>query len=188
MNEFEMRCAFSDVKGSCDSDSVSLEVDHFDPSKKKDVHQDYFNLLLVSRHCNGKKGAFRPSKKDWESGRRLLNPTVEADFGQHIAECPISHRHGGFLWGKTPVGRFHIIKLALNAKFLVEQRRRRQQARTFKGKGPILLSPEFQLFEAERQKFCKALDLLDECLEPYPREFCIEEPEPDYSFWDDLLV
>lgn len=98
-----------------------MEVDHYDPSKKKDPIQNYANLLLASRHCNGNKGEFWPSPEQRRLGIRVINPCEEIDYGLHLFEDPISHK----LVGATPTGIAHIELLDLNADHLVEERKQR---------------------------------------------------------------
>lgn len=102
-----------------------MEIDHFDPTQKNRVVQDYFNLLLATRHCNLAKSDFWPNPRQRREGLRLLNPTRERDWGEHIVEDPVTHR----LWGKTPTGTFHIRRLDLNARHLMEERRDRARLR-----------------------------------------------------------
>ena len=107
-----------------------LEVDHFDPAKKKDVIQDYSNLFPATRHCNGKKSNHWPNPAEAAAGCRFLNPCEELDYGEQIFEDPTSHR----LVGTTPAARWHIRICALNSERLVAERADRarywQQIRT----------------------------------------------------------
>ena len=123
MEEFQERCAYSDQHVSRAGGSRSMEIDHFDPTQKSAVVQDYYNLLLATRHCNSAKSDFWPTPGDLRKGLRILNPTVEMDWGIHVVEDPKTHR----LWGKTPTGTFHIRLLDLNAEHLVEERRQRYE-------------------------------------------------------------
>ncbi len=97
-----------------------LEVDHFDPRKKKDLIQSYDNLFPSTRHCNSKKKAVWPNKKELEAGCRFLNPCREIDYGQQIFE-DAKHR----LVGITPAAKWHIRMCGLNADHLVDERARR---------------------------------------------------------------
>jgi len=118
MRDFDGRCAYSMQHHTrCGK----LEVDHFDPRKKKDVHQQYDNLFPASRHCNGKKSDHWPTKVEEAAGVRFLNPCREMDYGVQIKEDPNSH----LLVGLTPAARWHIRICALNADHLVEERRKR---------------------------------------------------------------
>lgn len=96
-----------------------MEVEHFDPRKKKHLFQDYQSYNLSSRHCNSCKG------KHWSNHpeARFLNPSFEEDYGVHIFEDPDSHK----LVGVTPAGIYHVLKCGLNAPHLVKERQERWQ-------------------------------------------------------------
>lgn len=98
-----------------------LEVDHFDPRKKKDLIQRFDNLFPASRHCNGKKSNHWPNKAETAAGCRFLNPCEELDYGDQIFEDPDTHR----LVGTTPAAIWHIRICALNADQLVNERSKR---------------------------------------------------------------
>src|SRR5438046_9409130 len=76
LREFQRRCAYSMQH---ETRAGAMEVDHFDPRKKKDLIQDYCNLFPASRHCNGKKGNRWPNKDEAAAGCRFLNPCEEID-------------------------------------------------------------------------------------------------------------
>ncbi len=100
-----------------------LEVDHFDPRRKKDLIQDYNNLFPASRHCNGKKSDIWPTAAEQRAGCRFLNPCKEIDYDEQIFEDPITHQ----LAGANPAAVWHIRVCGLNADHLVHERRRRAQ-------------------------------------------------------------
>ena len=118
IRDFEGRCAYSMQH---QSRSGRLEVDHFDPRRKKDLIQNYNNLFPASRHCNGKKSDIWPSNTERAAGCRFLNPCEEMDYGEHIFEDPTTHE----LVGVTPAARWHIRMCGLNADHLIQERRRR---------------------------------------------------------------
>ena len=118
MRNFDGRCAYSmQHHKRCGK----LEVDHFDPRKKKDLIQRYENLFPASRHCNGKKSDHWPTKTETAAGCRFLNPCEEVDYGDQIFEDPDTHR----LVGTTPTAIWHIRICALNADQLVNERAKR---------------------------------------------------------------
>jgi hypothetical protein len=118
IRDFEGRCAYSmQYQSRCGS----LEVDHFDPRKKKDLIQNYDNLFPASRHCNGKKGDSWPTKAELDLGCRFLNPCNEMDYGEQIFEDPYTNK----LVGVTPAAKWHIRICGLNADRLIEERWRR---------------------------------------------------------------
>jgi hypothetical protein len=98
-----------------------MEVDHFNPNKKNDWLQDYANLFLATRHCNGAKHNRWPSNKDRQLGARFLNCCKETDYGVHIFEDPDTHE----VVGITPEGKYHVRNCDLNAPHLVEERAER---------------------------------------------------------------
>lgn len=117
--DFDGRCAYSMQK----VEGKSAEVDHFNPHKKCDQIQDYNNLFLASRHCNGSKWHTWPSPAQQKKGIRFLNCCEEEDYGECIFEDKNSHE----LIGTTPAAIWHIITLDLNASFLVKERRKRAE-------------------------------------------------------------
>lgn len=98
-----------------------MEVDHYNPRLKRELEQDYLNLLLATRHCNLSKWTFWPNRSQSERGLYVINPCNELDYGKHIFEDPVSH----YLWGATATGTWHIRKLDLNAPHLVRERQDR---------------------------------------------------------------
>ena len=101
MRDFQGRCAYSMQHRQR---AGEMEVDHFDPRRKKDLIHAYANLFLASRHTNGKKGDNWPSRTEQAAGCRFLNPCEEMDYGEQIYENPATHR----LMGVTPAARWHI--------------------------------------------------------------------------------
>jgi hypothetical protein len=102
-----------------------MEVDHFDPRKKKDKIQEYDNLFLADRHCNSSKWDVWPNAADRRKGMRFLNCCQEMDYGEQIFEDRLTHKLIGF----TPAARYHIRILQLNAPHLVTARRHRLRIR-----------------------------------------------------------
>ena len=120
MRDFEGRCAYSMQHHER---AGKLEVDHFDPRKKKHLIQAYENLFPASRHCNGKKSNHWPTREELAAGCRFLNPCEEVDYGDQVFEDPRSH----LLVGATPAARWHIRMCGLNADHLVLERSKRTQ-------------------------------------------------------------
>ena len=118
IRDFGGRCAYSMQH---QSHSGPLEVDHFDPRRKKNLIQDYDNLFPASRHCNGKKSDMWPNKLELAAGCRFLNPCAEMDYGEQIFEDSRTHE----LVGVTVAARWHIRVCGLNAEHLVRERCRR---------------------------------------------------------------
>jgi len=120
MRDFQGRCAYSMQHRER---AGEMEVDHFDPRRKKDLIQDYANLFPTSRHCNAKKGDHWPSKMERAAGCQFLNPCEEMDYDEQIYEDPAAHR----LVGVTPAARWHIRICGLNADHLVNERAKRAE-------------------------------------------------------------
>lgn len=121
--DFEDRCAYSCQHLSRAGGLKCLEIDHFDPRKKEDFLQQYENLFLATRHCNGAKGKNWPSAGDQALGLRYLNPCRERDYGEHIFEDPKTH----LLIGVSPTGKYHIRMCDLNADHFTAERRERAE-------------------------------------------------------------
>jgi hypothetical protein len=113
------RCAYSCKHLTRAGGVKCMEVDHFDPRTRDKFRQNFQNLFLASRHCDGAKRDCWPTGKDQALGLRFLNPCQERDYGPHILEDPQPH----LLIGTTPPGPCHIRMCDLNADHLIEERR-----------------------------------------------------------------
>jgi hypothetical protein len=107
----------------------AMDVDHHNPTLSDATKNNYNNLFLTTRHCNGKKSNNWPSTEQQKLGIRFLNPCEEIDYGVHIFEDPDTFE----VWGETPPGRYHIRILDLNAPHLVKERRIRHIFRSLYG-------------------------------------------------------
>lgn len=133
MRDFGGRCAYSMQHHE---HAGKLEVDHFDPRRKKDLIQSYTNLFPASRHCNGKKSDHWPTTAaEKKAGCRFLNPCKEMDYSEQICEDPITHR----LVGVTRAAIWHIRICGLNAEHLVHERAKRAEYRALIGEQPVLV-------------------------------------------------
>jgi len=121
--DFEDRCAYSCQHLSRAGGLKCMEIDHFDPRKKDRFIQEYENLFLATRHCNGAKSKFWPSGAEQALGLRYLNPCREQDYGVHIFEDSQTH----LLVGITPAGKYHIRMCDLNADHFAAERRDRAE-------------------------------------------------------------
>ncbi len=133
--DFEKRCAYSGQHLQRVGGVGGMDIDHHNPTLRHPQKNAYKNLLLASRHCNGKKSNEWPTSEQRALGIRFLNPCEEQDYGKHLFEDPNTFE----IWGATPAGRYHIRKLDLNAEHLVRERRRRHELRTLK-KEPMVVS------------------------------------------------
>ena len=104
-----------------------MEVDHHNPTHKRDQVHKYSNLFPACRMCNGAKSDTWPTEEDREMGLRFLNPRKEQDYGVHIFEDPKTHE----LIGKTPAGIYHIENCDLNNPVLTQERAHRHKMRLF---------------------------------------------------------
>lgn len=118
IRDFQSRCAYSMQHLQLLGGLKCMEVEHHDPRKKHLKIQEYENLFLATRLCNGSKLAKWPTEEQERKGIRFLNPCKEQDYGVHIVEDPISHE----LKGVTIAGRYHMITCDLNAPHLVRER------------------------------------------------------------------
>lgn len=102
---------------------TEMQIDHFDPRKKKEKLQVYANLFLADAHCNGAKKDTWPTKEESEQGCRFLNCCDEEDYGNVIFEKPDTNE----LVGTTPAAVFHIETIDLNDPDLIKARRYRAE-------------------------------------------------------------
>ena len=123
--DFDDRCAYSMQHYTRAGGLTAMEIDHHNCNLPDAVRNNYDNLFLSTKHCNGHKLA-KPSERDIRLGLRFLNPCIEDDYGTHIFEDPDTFE----LWGDTPEGRYHIRNLDLNAYHLILERKTRHAART----------------------------------------------------------
>ena len=115
--ETEDRCGYS-LQHVLDVGRKSMEVDHFNPELRHPFRNRHGNLIAASRHCNGAKSDTWPTEDDRKANLYIINPYEEPDYGKHIVE----DQSTGFLIGKTPAGKWHIVTLDLNADHLVTKR------------------------------------------------------------------
>jgi hypothetical protein len=133
--DFERRCAYSCQHANRAGGVGAMDVDHFDPTLTQPARNNYQNLFLATRHCNGKKGDNWPTPSQRRQGLRFLNPCEEVDYGVHLFEDPDTFE----IWGATPAGRYHVRMLDLNADHLVLERRRRHELRALQ-KAPQIVT------------------------------------------------
>jgi hypothetical protein len=136
LRDFEGRCAYSMQHLDHAGGVGTMEIDHFDPRRKKDLIQDYQNLFLASRYCNNKKRDNWPTKTEEREGCRFLNPCAEMDYSEQIFEMPDSYR----LVGITPAAQWHIRTCGLNADHLVHERALRAKYRRDLANTPIQIT------------------------------------------------
>ena len=145
--DFENRCAYSMQHTYRAGGQKCMEIDHFNPRKKRAPIQEYVNLFLATRHCNGAKGNRWPGPKEVRKGLRFLNCCTELDYGAHIFEDPDTHE----VVGVTPTGRYHVRYCDLNANHLIEERKERTKLRQLLTSRTVTLTSGWQLppeFEA----------------------------------------
>lgn len=116
--DFNDRCAYCMRHIGTETE---MQIDHFDPRKKKDKIQVYDNLFLSDAHCNGAKQNMWPTDEEQRLGCRFLNCCDEQDYGESIFEDPRTHE----LVGTTPAAIYHIDAIDLNDPELIDARKRR---------------------------------------------------------------
>src|SRR5439155_16499453 len=82
LKDFERRCAYSMRHVQIAGGLLHMEIDHFNPTLKSRARNAYSNLMLATRLCNNIKKDAWPTPNDIAAGARLLNPTVEMDYGE----------------------------------------------------------------------------------------------------------
>ena len=141
MEDFEERCAYSMQHISHASGPKNMQVDHFNPRRKKDDVQKYSNLFLSTSHCNNSKSNQWTTNKERAKGIRFLNCCKEFDYGVHIFEDPDTHE----VVGITSAGKYHVDACDLNADHFTKERKKRaeiwetleQRQITLKGNQPL---------------------------------------------------
>lgn len=143
--DFEDRCAYSMQHTYRAGGRKCMEIDHFDPRQRSYLRQDYSNLFLATRHCNGAKRDRWESNKKRQRGARFLNCCEEMDYDVHILEDPDTHE----VVGMTPEGRYHVRSCDLNAPHLVQERTQRAQMWELLESKPIQVKGEWSSSNAE---------------------------------------
>jgi hypothetical protein len=162
MSDFAERCAYSMQHTSRAGGTKCMEVDHFNPRRKKDSVQKYLNLFLASRHCNGAKGKTWPSNNERKRGIRFLNCCEETDYDLQILEDPDTHEVVGITRG----ARFHIRNCDLNDPWLIQERRERSElwerleAKPFHLKKYWSLPEAYSLLKAQAEKMIPKIKYL----------------------------
>ena len=82
--DFKDRCGYSGQHLQRVGGIGGMDIDHFNPLLKQPARNQYSNLLLATRHCNGKKGKRWPTEEQQKLGLRFLNPCEEIDYGVHL--------------------------------------------------------------------------------------------------------
>ncbi|MCL2877105.1 MAG: HNH endonuclease [Betaproteobacteria bacterium] len=159
--DFQERCAYC-MRSLKNTGDREIEIDHFNPQQKKDRIQNYQNLFLADRSCNGKKDDNWPSKEDTRKGLRFLNCCEEQDYGVHIFEDTVTHE----LIGVTPAAVYHIETIDLNAPHLVGERQRRAEIRKLLKKKKGWLKVEN--FDCAYQSWVMLEKFADDMIPPIP--------------------
>lgn len=177
--EFDGRCVYSGQHVSLAGGDSQMEVDHFDPRTKTKTRQSYFDYVLATAHCNGKKWDYPLTGKPRRKIRGavpLINPCEERDYGLHIFEDPRSCR----LWGATERGRTQIRQLDLNAPHFVEERRMRAYDWSLiENPGPIRANPKEPL-----DKIADVINQLRRHAEQSIPRWEVKEAPPDHDWVD----
>jgi len=147
-----IRCAMCRLRGGL----LHMEIDHFNPTLKSRARNAYSNLMLATRLCNNIKKDAWPTPNDIAAGARLLNPTVEMDYGEHIFEDPDTHK----LVAMSPAGSYHIDVLDLNNETFVWEREKRATYAKLRGEYAATLSGSFDEFRDMLKTVNEVFDLL----------------------------
>ena len=139
--DFQERCAYSMQHTYRAGGRACMDIDHFNPRKKMDPIQQYGNLFLATRHCNGAKRDRWPTGQDRQAGIRFINCCEEMDYGVHIFEDPDTHE----VVGVTPAGKYHVRNCDLNAPHLLEERTERARLRRLIQDQPIHVKKAWSL-------------------------------------------
>ncbi len=177
--EFAGRCVYSGQHSSRAGGDSQMEVDHFDPKTKTKSKQDYFDYVLATAHCNGKKSNYplvRNTRKKIRSAVDLINPCEEKDYGYHIFEDPNSCR----IWGATERGINHIRQLDLNAPHFIEERSQRAYDWSLiENPSPIRATPKEPL-----EKIADIIGALRRHADQSIPKWDVKEAPPDYVWLD----
>jgi hypothetical protein len=163
--DFKDRCAYSQ-RHTFFTGLSNMDVDHFNPRFYGDRRHQYDNLMWCTHICNVAKSDKWPSKEQERKGLRFLNPCEEWDYGDHIAENPITHE----LIGKTPAGRYHIRMLRLNDDSFVWERKTRAEFLKELDSPKLLLGS----FEEVRSKIADLRRQIEIFIPPIPYELVLQ--------------
>ncbi len=139
LRDFGRRCAYSQQHADRSLGVKSMEVDHFNPKLTGADRNNYKNLFLATRHCNGSKSDIWPTKNERKKGLFLINPSKQMDYGVNIFEHPVTHR----LIGVTHAGDFHITACDLNAPHFIDERRQRSRIHELLEERPVGIKESF---------------------------------------------
>ena len=159
--DFNQRCAYSMRHWILAGGESQMEVDHFNPRLKGQARHRYKNLFLASRVCNNAKSDSWPTAREAAAGIRLIDPTVEGDYGVQIFEDPITHE----LVGTTPAARYHIDIMDLNAESFFDERRCRSAAAKLMKTRPARISGDLS---QAREAIRVVLQLIERWIPPIP--------------------
>jgi hypothetical protein len=112
-----------------------MEVEHFNPNLVAQQRNEYQNLNLASRHCNGAKSDNFTDQDESGGELRLLDPCRENDYGSQIFEDSSTYE----LVGTTPNARWHIEICDLNADHLIRERRDRAELRDYLSNRSVII-------------------------------------------------
>lgn len=146
-----------------------MEIDHFDPRIGGESRNKYSNLLLATGHCNKMKSDAWPTAAEGAAGMRILNPTVERDYEEHIFEDPATHE----LVGLTAAGNYHIDVLDLNHDTFVWERRKRAEYRSLMRQSPATVEGSFAEIEELLRIVATQFDIMIPDISPPPRDIKI---------------
>ena len=101
---------------------MRFTIDHYEPQRyRRDLENDYNNLMYCCDPCNIYKGDRMPSAEMRKNGVRFFRPD-EDYYSEHF------EKNGRLLEAKTKLGDYTINAVDLNRKMLVRLRELRERA------------------------------------------------------------
>ncbi|MEI6493242.1 MAG: hypothetical protein WCO94_11890 [Verrucomicrobiota bacterium] len=137
-----------------------MEIDHYDPELLDPQRNEYRNLYLATRHCNGSKTALFIKTDSQGRTLQILDPCNEHDYDHVLFEDPDTHE----LVGTTPRAEWHIIVCDLNADHLVQERKDRAEMRKLVTATPVIVKKE--MIRHTRSGVVAILSKLDRMIPP----------------------
>lgn len=118
--DFFYSCAYCTIMES-EATAIRLTIDHYEPKeKRKDLENDYSNLMYACEECNRWKGTLCPPQEARDKGFRVFRPDTDLR-DEHFEEKGIR------VEARTPIGKYTIDAVALNRVTLRNLRKLRER-------------------------------------------------------------
>ncbi|MGC1407941.1 MAG: HNH endonuclease signature motif containing protein [Acetobacteraceae bacterium] len=119
-HDFFFSCAYCTM-AEAEAQGIRMTIDHYEPrSARRDLENDYANLMYACDQCNMLKGDRCPTPQARENGHRFFRPDQDVRR-QHFAQSGIR------LNSKTNVADFSIEAMDLNRHSLLRLRQIRNR-------------------------------------------------------------